>query len=138
LQRCAEIIEDENWIQIFKQHAIKITDAAVEGWDKDGGMWYEFEPSEKMLTKEKHWWVQAEAMIGFLNAWQLSGDEKYLHYSIDNWQFIKEHIIDKENGEWFWGVLEDGEVMKSEDKVGMWKCPYHNGRACIEIIKRIG
>lgn len=136
LQCCAGIIQHGNWIEIFKQHAIKIADAAAEGLNNDGGMWYEYEPSHQTLIKEKHWWVQAEAVVGFFNAWQISGDEKYLHYSINNWQFIKEHIIDKKKGEWFWGIKEDCCIMQ-KDKIGLWKCPYHNSRACLEIIQRI-
>jgi len=135
LQRCAEIIEDKNSIQTFKQYAIKIADAAAEGLDNDGGMWYEYDESQQTLIKEKHWWVQAEAMVGFFNAWQISTDEKYLHYSINNWQFIKQYIINK-SGEWFWGIKEDYSIMQ-KDKVGLWKCPYHNSRACMELIKRI-
>ena len=112
MQQCAEIIQHENWIQIFKQYAIKIADAAAEGLDKDGGMWYEYDSSHQTLIKEKHWWVQAEAMVGFFNAYQITNDEKYLHYSINNWQFIKQHIIDKKNGEWFWGIKEDYSIMQ--------------------------
>lgn len=137
LQRCAEIIQHENWTQTFKQYAIKIADAAAEGLDEDGGMWYEYEPSHQTLRKEKHWWVQAEAMTGFFNAYQICDDENYLNYSINNWQFVKAHIIDKEKGEWFWGIKEDCNIMQKEDKVGLWKCPYHNSRACMELIKRI-
>ena len=137
LRQCAEIIQHEEWISTYRKHAVKITDAAAEGLDKDGGMWYEYEPSHQKLIKEKHWWPQAEAMVGFFNAWQLTNDEKYLKHSINSWQFIKEYLIDKKNGEWFWGVKEDHSVMQNEDKAGLWKCPYHNSRACLEIINRI-
>ena len=88
------------------------------------------------LIKEKHSWPQAEAMIGFYNAWQITGDESYFKKSLSSWQFVQDHILDKVNGEWFWGVTEDYSLMK-EDKVGIWKCPYHNSRACIELIRRI-
>jgi mannose/cellobiose epimerase-like protein (N-acyl-D-glucosamine 2-epimerase family) len=57
--------------------------------------------------------------------------------SVNNWQFVKENILDKEKGEWVWGIKEDHSLMEGEDKVGIWKCPYHNSRACFEIIKRI-
>lgn len=137
LLRCAEIIQHENWIQIFKQHAIKIADAAAEGLDKDGGMWYEYKPLQETLMKEKHWWVQAETMVGFFNACQITGDEKYLQYSINTWQFIKNHIIDKKRGEWFWGVKDDYSIMQNQGKISLWKCPYHNTRACLEITQRI-
>ncbi|MEJ0101960.1 MAG: AGE family epimerase/isomerase [Bacteroidota bacterium] len=104
--------------------------------DKEGGLSYEYDPSHGWI-KEKHWWPQAEAMIGFFNAWQISRDDKYLRYSMNSWYFINKHILDKQNGEWFWGVNEDYTLIKGEDKVGIWKCPYHNTRACIEIIRRI-
>ena len=136
LLQCAEIINDETWINVYKNHAIKITDAAIEGLDKDGGMWYEYDTSHRALVKEKHWWVQAEAMVGFYNAYQITHDEKYLQHSIRGWQFIRKNIIDYKKGEWFWGVKEDYSIMQNEDKVGLWKCPYHNSRACLEIIKR--
>jgi len=83
------------------------------------------------------WWPQAEALVGFLNAWQISGEEKYLGYTLDNWAFIKKHILDRQHGEWFWGVKNDYSLMPGEDKVGIWKCPYHNGRACLETIRRL-
>ena len=77
-------------------------------------------------------------MVGFFNTWQITGDEQHLNLSVITWDFVKDKILDKKNGEWFWGVNENGQVMAFEDKAGLWKCPYHNSRACIEIIKRIG
>ena len=106
--------------------------------DSDGGLWYEYEALKIVYRlKEKHWWVQAEAMIGFFNTWQITGEHKYLELSINNWEFVKDKILDKKNGEWFWGVDEHGNPMPDEDKAGLWKCPYHNSRACMEIMRRI-
>ena len=136
LQQCAEIIEDENLINRYKKYAIKIAEATKEGIDTDGGLWYEYDPETDELIAEKHSWPQAELMIGFFNAWEISGNEEYLNIVAKNWEFIKNHIIDKENGEWFWGINADYSVMK-KDKAGFWKCPYHNSRACIELINRI-
>jgi mannobiose 2-epimerase len=133
----AEVIGDAALTDRLKSIAIKISEATQEGMDSDGGLWYEYEPAEDRLVKEKHWWVQAEAMVGFFNTWQITRDRKYLDLSIMNWDFIKDNILDKKNGEWFWGVNEHGQVMTADDKAGLWKCPYHNSRACIEIIKRI-
>ena len=137
LQEAAEVIGNEEAIQKIKKKNITIADATLGGLDTDGGLWYEYEPAENHLIKEKHWWVQAEAMVGFFNTWQITGDDKYLNASIKNWAFIKDKILDKENGEWFWGINQNGELMPGEDKAGLWKCPYHNSRACIELIKRI-
>ena len=136
LQQCAEIIEDEDLINLYKKHAIKIAEATKEGIDIDGGLWYEFDPKTNKLMAEKHSWPQAELMIGYFNAWELSGKQEYLDIVLKNWNFIQKHIIDKENGEWFWGINADYSKME-KDKAGFWKCPYHNSRACIELFNRI-
>ena len=136
LLQCAEISEDENLIANYKKHAIQIAEVTQEGLDRDGGLWYEFDPKTNELIAEKHWWVQAEALIGFYNAYQLTGDEKYLEIVLKNWKFIKTHIIDQQNGEWFWGINKDYSLIE-KDKAGFWKCPYHNSRACLELINRI-
>ena len=138
LLEAAEVIGNEAMVEAIKSMSIPMVDATITGLDTVGGLWYEYEPVDGHLIKEKHWWVQAEAMVGFYNAWQISGDDKYLELSINTWEFVKDKILDKVNGEWFWGINKHGQVMRSEDKVGIWKCPYHNSRACIEIIKRIG
>jgi cellobiose epimerase len=99
-------------------------------------LWYEFEPESNHLIKEKHSWPQAETMIGFFNAYQLTANKKYLLRSIQSWDFVKAHVKDHVNGEWFWGVYDDYSLMQ-KDKAGFWKCPYHNSRALLEIIQRI-
>lgn len=136
LLQCAEISEDETLIINYKKHAIQMAEATKEGLDSDGGLWYELDPKKNELVAEKHWWVQAEALIGFYNAYQLTGDETYLDIVYKNWKFIKKYILDKENGEWFWGINGDYSLIE-KDKAGFWKCPYHNSRACLELIERI-
>jgi cellobiose epimerase len=136
LQECAEIVECKLYVDQFKATGVMLADAAAEGLDSDGGLWYEYEPANCQLVKEKHSWPQAEAMVGFFNAWQVTGEKKYLDHSIRSWEFTRHHIKDHEKGEWYWGVYEDYRIME-KDKAGFWKCPYHNSRACLEIIKRI-
>lgn len=136
LLQCAEIVEDEKLISNYKKHAIQIAEVTKQGIDNDGGLWYEYDPETNELMAEKHWWPQAELMIGYFTAWQLSEKQEYLDIVFKNWDFTQKNIIDKENGEWFWGVLSDYSKME-KDKAGFWKCPYHNGRACIELIHRI-
>jgi mannobiose 2-epimerase len=137
LLEAAEAIGHHELIEKVKQQCIKISEATKKGLDTDGGLWYEYEPAEDHLVKEKHWWVQAEAMVGFYNTWQINNNEEYLDLSLRNWAFVKQHLLDIKNGEWFWGIYANGDVMQTEDKAGIWKCPYHNSRACIELIKRI-
>ena len=137
LLQSAQISGDEALIERYKKYAILMTDATLEGIDSnDGGLWYELEPEENKLMAEKHWWPQAELMIGFFNAFQLTSDQKYLDVVLKNWEFVKQYILDKKNGEWIWGINADYSLIE-KDKAGFWKCPYHNSRACIELINRI-
>lgn len=84
---------------------------------------------------DRHWWPQAEAMVGLEYAYQISGDGKFRTAIFDIWNFTQEHIIDRENGEWFFRIDENNRPYTQEDKLGMWKCPYHNSRACIVLMK---
>lgn len=136
LLQCAEITGDEKLINTFRNKAIKLANAAIKGLDNGGGLWYELDIRRNLTVYEKHWWPQAEALVGFFNAWQVSGDERFLKFTFDTWNFITSSLLNP-SGEWYWGVLAGGSVMKGQDKVGIWKCPYHNARACLEIIKRI-
>jgi cellobiose epimerase len=114
---------------------IQMAQTAVrEGLGKEGGLYNEKEGDN--LQEQYDWWPQAEAVIGFYNAYQLTQDEWYLDLANQSWEFIKGYIIDKKNGEWFWGV--DSQLMPLDhDKVNGWKAPYHNGRMCMEMIRRI-
>ena len=137
LLEAAEIIGETDLIENFKVQALKLASQAMIGLDTDGGLFYEYEPENKMLIGEKHWWVQAEAMVGFFNAWEISNKNIFLDASLKCWQFTQKYILDKNRGEWYWGVGADHSPMIGQDKVGIWKCPYHNTRACIELIRRI-
>lgn len=136
LLQCAEVINDDKLIAQYKELSVKIAAASLKGLDKDGGLWYEYDSAKDHLIKEKHSWPQAEAMTGYFTAWQLTNDEKYLEHSLKAWEFIQQYLVDQQNGEWHWGVYSDYSLMQKE-KAGFWKCPYHNSRACLEIISRI-
>ncbi len=132
LLEAAEVLEDKALIEKIKPICVQMAMAAAMGLDKDGSMRYEFDRATGHQNNEKSWWVQAEAMVGFFNAWQISGAKHFLDKSLDVWKFTKKSIIDKENGEWFMSANN-----QTADKVTLWKCPYHNARACMEIFKRI-
>ena len=94
---------------------------------------------EKGVVNEgRIWWVQAETVVGFLNGYQLAPEHKeYLEAAKAQWGFIKEYVIDKRAGsEWFWLVAKSGEPVAGKPIVEPWKCPYHNGRMCLEVIRR--
>ena len=109
--------------------------AIAEGLDADGGLMNEGEGG-RVTDTDKHWWPQAEAIVGCVNAWQLTGDPSWLATADRVWQFIDENLIDREAGEWHWRVDRKGSVCRDEDKAGPWKCPYHNGRAALEVLER--
>jgi mannobiose 2-epimerase len=130
----AEILEDKQWIEKIKPFSINLGDAAQKGVDLDGGMYYEKEDGH--IKSQKDWWPQAEAMVGFYNSYQITKDEKYFYQAQKSWDFIKNNLISK-TGEWYSGVNENKQPLLKMDKVGMWKCPYHNARACMEMTKRL-
>ena len=95
------------------------------------------ERENEKIDRTRVWWVQAEAVVGFTNAYQHSGDEKFLDAARTVWAYIKEHIIDKRpGGEWYSELTFEGEPHDWKETVGPWKCPYHNGRMCMELISR--
>ncbi len=106
-----------------------------EGQDADGGLFNE-QHSDGRIDTDKHWWPQAEAIVGFLNAYQETGEDGFLDAAAAAWDFTKRRMIDTEQGEWFGRVSREGVVYPGEDKIGLWKCPYHNGRVCMEVMAR--
>jgi mannobiose 2-epimerase len=137
LPAAAAVLGESNaLLEKCRAAGLRLADAAREGQDLDGGFWFELTPGPKQLVTEKLWWPQAEAITAFINAWQLSGNEAYLQQAHACWQFVRTHLLDKKNGEWFWGVRRDNSVM-DEEKAGIWKTPFHNTRACLEGIRRL-
>lgn len=120
-----------------EKRVLQIVDAALEGYQPDGSLAYEYDTRTKHLDSERHWWVQAETVVGAYDAFEISGDRKYLDVVFNTWKYIKTSIIDKENGEWVWSRMPDGSAHPTQDKVGFWKCPYHNSRMCFELISRL-
>jgi cellobiose epimerase len=136
IYEAAIVLGDDLVIEKAKMICLRIAESSKEGVMPDGSMIYEkFFNSERKDT-DRHWWVQAETVVGFLNAYYLSGEKDYLVHSLEAWQFIKDNIIDRKNGEWYWSVNENLQPNLKEDKAGFWKCPYHNSRMCLEIIEK--
>ncbi|MGB5820651.1 MAG: AGE family epimerase/isomerase [Saonia sp.] len=107
---------------------------ASEALDTDFGVWNSKDHTTLEMDKDKHWWPQAEAMVGLVYAWKITKNRSYFNICLQVWDFIETHIIDHENGEWFFRVNPEGIPSTVENKIGPWKCPYHNGRALMEIL----
>lgn len=137
LCEAASVLNDSKLLVQVKEIAVKMAQTVYdEGLDKEnGGLYYEADSGG--TDAEKHWWPQAEAMVGFFNAYELTGAEYFYEASYRVWQFVKKYLIDTQNGEWFSKVSREGRVCAALPKVGPWKCPYHNSRACFELIERL-
>lgn len=136
LHEAALVLGDQSVLKEVEKIVPEIAHAASKGLCEDGSMIYEKSEINKHTDNERHWWVQAEAVVGYINLYQHFGDKDALQKALKTWEFIKDHLIDHTNGEWFWSILPDGNKNTHEDKAGFWKCPYHNGRMCMEIIER--
>jgi mannobiose 2-epimerase len=135
LTEAAGVLGNKTLISELELISIQMAETTIkEGLGENGGLFYEKENG--ILKPEFHWWPQAEAVIGFFNAWQISGGKKYFELVLKNWNFIQKYIIDHKNGDWFWGISKSYDLL-SDEKVNAWKAPYHNGRMCMEMIRRL-
>ena len=136
LNEAAGLLQDLALIDRVKKTSIKIADAAAEGIQPDGSLIYEKNISSGHKNTQRSWWAQSEAIVGFLNAYEMTGEKKYLDFSVNCWNYTRNHFVDNKGGGWFSSVSESGVVGRG-DKAGFWVCPYHNGRMCMEIMERI-
>ena len=138
LHEAALVLGDKAIINKVEPIVRDVALASEKGLQSDGSMIYEGEPDASHFDRDRHWWVQAEAVVGFFNLYQHFGDEAALDKALQLWEYIKKRLIDHEHGEWYWSIREDGSVNLDDDHAGFWKCPYHNGRMCLELMERIG
>jgi mannobiose 2-epimerase len=138
LVAAAELLGDKALTERLRKASLRLANITLEeGLDKDGGVMNDGDING-VIDTDKHWWPQAEAMVGTLNAFQISGNRKFLDASYNCWNFVKKHVIDYENGEWFFRVTREGNPYYAEEyKLGPWKAPYHNARACLELLERL-
>ncbi len=136
LHEASELLDNSDLKERVEQASLRLVNLTLkEGSAPDGSLYNERDEHE--LDTDKHWWPQAEALVGYLDAFEITGDSTYIAQALRVWQFIQKHLIDRDNGEWFWRVDEKGKPVESEDKAGFWKCPYHNSRALMESMRRI-
>ena len=132
----AGILGDESTLTTCKKMSLTMAGAASDGLAADGALNYELEPSTGQLNDSKQWWPQAEAMVGFVNAYQLSGKVHFLEKAEKVWEFVKRYMIDQKEGEW-WPAIDANHKVMPGNKISFWKGPYHNSRSCMELWKRL-
>ena len=139
----AELLEDPVLLAHVRECCRRIAAASLEGLQPDGSMIYEDHDTDR------HWWVQAETVVGCLNQAHLppasfTGSQKkcspanapdgiWLDRATRCWEYIKANLI-APDGEWYWSIDAEGHPNTRDDRAGFWKCPYHNGRMCMEIL----
>jgi mannobiose 2-epimerase len=137
LCEAAEVVGDATLLEQTRLIALQIADTTLrEGMNETNGLCYEGRAGQ-IIDNNKEWWPQTEAVVGFLNAFQLSADEKFFDAARRIWDYVVEHFVDRAYGEWFWRILESGQVDTALPKVSEWKGPYHNSRACLESLRRL-
>ncbi len=127
----AQTIGNADLLVRTKEITRNVALAALQGRCYDGSMLYERHVGGS-YDHEKHWWVQAETVVGQLYLARYHALPKYWDMALETWQYILGNIVDRENGEWYWSRLPDGSINRCDDKAGFWKCPYHNARMCLE------
>lgn len=136
LMETALVLDDKGIIENALAHTRRIAEAALEGLCPDGSMVYE-QHADGSRCNERHWWVQAECVIGLVYLYHYHGVKEALPMAMHTWNYIKENIVDHEGGEWYWSRLatpDNGSTInRHDDKAGFWKCPYHNSRMCLEV-----
>ncbi len=137
MHEAAIVLGDAEVLKKVEEIVPLVAKASEKGLNPDGSMIHEANLDTGHVDDDLHWWVQAEAVVGFYNIYQHFGDESALDKSLHCWQYIKDNLIDYKAGEWYWSRHPDGTLNLDDDKAGFWKCPYHNGRMCLEIIERI-
>ena len=136
MHEAALVLGDKDVLAKVEPVVQMVAKASEKGLNADGSMIHEANLDTGHVDDDLHWWVQAETVVGFFNIYQYFGDETALDKAERCWQYIKDNLIDRENGEWYWSRHADGTLNTDDDKAGFWKCPYHNGRMCLEIIER--
>jgi len=134
IYEAAEVLENEQLKRQATEVALTLANSCRENGIADTGyVLDEYNTRTKKVSDSSYWWVQAEALVGFYNAYQLTKERKYLEAVDQIWQFIQnEH---KDCGEWLWLARSQGGGDLNY-KAGFWKGPYHNGRAMLELVKR--
>ena len=135
LNEAATLLGDKQLIKRVEDAAIKIAEAVEVAIQPDGSLIYEKDAATGHLNENRSWWAQVETIVGYFDAWEISGLEKFLDYSLNCWDYTHNNFLDTERGGWFSSITPTGEIRG--DKAGHWVCPYHNGRMCMEIMERV-
>lgn len=136
LIEAAKMTGDSGLMNQTTQAAILVVDKFLEeAYVENKGVINEKNLETGETDLDRHWWPQVEAMLGLQYAFNISGDKKYQAAILDIWDFTQNNLIDRQNGEWFFRIDQANKPYIQEDKLSMWKAPYHNSRALMMLLK---
>jgi cellobiose epimerase len=139
MYEAALVTGDESLISEAKRTALAIAEVIfTAAIDRNNGGLLSACNAEGHIHSKKEWWPQAEAVVGFYNAYELSGDQKFLEAADGIWSYIQKYFVDHAHSEWHNELSLDNTPDTRMPKAGFWKCPYHNARACFEVVGRMG
>ncbi len=88
------------------------------------------------LVLEKEFWQNAESLVGFLDGYHYFNDPRYLDAFCNLWDFVAQHMIIADVGEW--RTLLDRTGKPLDTQIGNpWKVSYHTGRSMVECMERL-
>jgi mannobiose 2-epimerase len=138
MMETAEVLGEEEALRKTRDICVNMARAVLEeGLTDEGALMTEYDPVTGHRSDALSWWEQNESVVGFLNAFELTGDEKFLDASLKSFDYINEHFIDRKNGGWHPILSLDG-IPMTNDKLNGFTCPYHNSRMSMEVIERTG
>lgn len=136
LVEAAEVLGDAALLAEVRTVAVRMAEAVLtRGRDAEGAIVYAV--TREGVDPNRHWWCQSEGVVGFTNAYELSGDARFAEAARRCWEIIDRQFVDRRNGEWFKIVRPDGTPVPDQVKVGPWECPYHNARMGYEMCARL-
>jgi len=138
LYETSEILGEPEALQDTRNVCVNMARAVYDdGIAQSGAIYTEYDPHKREFSKDFSWWEQGESVVGFLNAYQLTGEQKFLDAAVAALDYIDKHFIDKKMGGWYAYVSHDGKPYANRPKCSPYICPYHNSRMSIELIKRL-
>lgn len=138
IDRACDVLGDAEWQATMSEITAALAEVTYEHAYDTTFHALNNERENATVDRQKIWWVQAEAVIGFYNTYKNHPErQEYRTASEDIWKFICQHVVDANSGEWFESLDANGKPNREQALVHPWKCPYHNGRMCMEMMERL-
>ena len=136
--RACEILGNDEILSDLSPKLDKLTQNVIsKGFVDNGRNGIYYECKNNIDNTYRSWWVMSEAIVALVHRYNLYKDKQSIYLAENVWDYVKKYFISP-HGEWHTQVDEKGEAIKSRSGLcGAWKCPYHNGRMCLELMEML-